>query len=254
MIAAAFVLVAAALPLAGTTIAVDPGHNGANGAHATQINRIVRAGTAGFTKACDTAGAATNDGRLPEARFTFDVARRLQRRLEALGARVVLTRTTNDGVGPCIDERAAIGNRAHADLALSIHADGGPPGGRGFHVIAPLARRAVAPAIVAPSLRFARILRARLDAIGLPRSTYLGGGTGLVSRDDLGGLNLSRVPKAFVELGNMRNAADARLLERPAHRDVLALALAGAVRRALSIRTGVRARPRSARMRARTGA
>jgi N-acetylmuramoyl-L-alanine amidase len=233
VIAAAFAVVASALPLAGTTVALDPGHNGANGAHASQINRQVVAGTGGFRKACDTTGTETNDGRLTEASFTLDVARRLQRRLEALGARVVMTRTSNDGVGPCIDQRAAIGNRAHADLALSIHGDGGPPGGRGFHVIAPLARRAVSPSIVAPSLRFARILRARLEAIGLPRSTYLGGGTGLVQRDDLGGLNLSRVPKALVEVGNMRNAADARLLERPAHRDRLALAFTRAIRRAL---------------------
>ena len=88
------------------------------------------------------------------------------------------------------------------------------------------------PAIVAPSLRFARALRARLDAIG-PRSSYVGGDTGLVTRDDLGGLNLSRVPKAFVELGNMRNAVDARLLERPAHRDLIAGALTRAIRRTL---------------------
>jgi N-acetylmuramoyl-L-alanine amidase len=139
-----------------------------------------------------------------------------------------MTRTPNAGVGPCIDERAAIGNRAHADLALSIHADGGPPGGRGFHVIAPSSRRAVERAIVAPSLRFARQLRARLDAIGLRRSTYAGG-HGLVVRDDLGGLNLSHVPKAFVELGNLRNAADARRLRRPAQRDRIAVALARAI-------------------------
>jgi N-acetylmuramoyl-L-alanine amidase len=233
LIAAAFVFLAAALPLAGTTVLVDAGHNGANGAHPAQINRLVPAGRGGFRKACDTTGTQTDDGRLTEARFTLDVARRLQRRLGALGARVVTTRSTNDGVGPCVNERAAIGNRAHADIALSIHADGGPASGRGFHVIAPRARRAVQPAIVAPSLRFARALRARLDAIGLPRSSYIGAGTGLVTRDDLGGLNLSRVPKAFVELGNMRNAADARLLERTAHRDRIALALARAMRQTL---------------------
>jgi N-acetylmuramoyl-L-alanine amidase len=232
VIVTALVAVAAALPLAGTTVHVDAGHNGANGSHAAQINRQVPAGRGGFRKACDTAGAQTGDGRLTEAAFTLDVARRLQRRLRRLGARVVMTRTTNDGVGPCVDERAAIGNRAGADLALSIHADGGPPGGHGFHVIAPLAGRAVRPAIVAPSLRFARQLRARLDAAGLARSTYIGGGAGLVQRSDLGGLNLSRVPKAFVELGNMRNAAEARRMRRSAQRDRYAIALARAIVRA----------------------
>jgi N-acetylmuramoyl-L-alanine amidase len=234
VIAAALVaFAAAAMPLAGTTVLVDAGHNGANGAHASQINRSVPAGTGGYRKACDTTGTQTDDGRLTEASLNLDVARRLQRRLQRLGAHVVMTRTTNDGVGPCVDERAAIGNRAHADLALSIHADGGPPEGRGFHVIAPLAARAVRPAIVAPSLRFARLLRARLDGIGLRRSTYLGGGTGLVQRSDLGGLNLSRVPKAFVELANMRNAADVRLLRRTSERDRIAQALALAVTQAL---------------------
>ena len=55
------------------------------------------------------AGAQTDDGRLTEAAFTLDVARRLQRRLQRLGARVLMTRATNDGVGPCVDERAATG-------------------------------------------------------------------------------------------------------------------------------------------------
>ena len=48
-----------------------------------------------------------------------------------------MTRSDNSGWGPCINERAAIGNRADADAAISIHADGGPADGRGFHVIYP---------------------------------------------------------------------------------------------------------------------
>ncbi len=109
---------------------IDPGHNGGNAAHTAEINRQVDAG-GGRRKACDTTGTATNDGRLSEHAFTFDVAQRLRRQLEAEGVRVVMTRATDTGVGPCIDRRAAIGNAADSDAAISIHADGGPASGRG---------------------------------------------------------------------------------------------------------------------------
>jgi N-acetylmuramoyl-L-alanine amidase len=38
------------------------------------------------------------------------------------------------------------------------------------------------------------------------------GVNGLISRNDLAGLNLATQPKVLVECGNMRNATDARLL------------------------------------------
>lgn len=203
------------LPLAGKTVAVDPGHNGANWSHAREINRLVDAG--GFRKACDTTGTSTNDG-YSEAAYTFDVASRLTRILRHEGAHVVLTRTSNDGVGPCIDERAAIGNRAHADVAISIHADGGPAGGRGFEVI----YKPDAPA----SRRLALAVRQAFAVVtGEPYSSYVGR-DGLDVRTDLGGLNLSVVPKVVIETANMRNAADALRLESAAYRQREALALA----------------------------
>jgi N-acetylmuramoyl-L-alanine amidase len=210
-------------PLLGKTIAVDPGHNGANWAHPAAINRLVDAG--GFRKACDTTGTSTNDG-YSEAAYTFDVATRLTRILRRAGARVVLTRSSNDGVGPCIDERAAIGNRAHADAAISIHADGGPPAGRGFDVIykpdAPDSRR------LALSVR-----RAFAGVTGEPYSSYIGR-DGLQVRTDLGGLNLSVVPKVLIETANMRNTGDARRLESAAYRERVAVALARALESFLS--------------------
>ena len=46
-----------------------------------------------------------------------------------------------------------------------------------------------------------------------------------MTRTDLGGLNLSSVPKVFIECGNMRNAADARRLADPVWRGRAAAAL-----------------------------
>ena len=203
------------LPLLGKTIVIDPGHNGANWSHPSEINRLVNAG--GFLKACDTTGTSTDDG-YSEAAYNFDVAIRLARVLRAAGARVVLTRTSNDGVGPCINVRAEIGNRAHADAAISIHADGGPSGGSGFEVI-------YKPSD-SPSYKLALAIRGAFRVgTGEPYADYVGH-DGLDVRTDLGGLNLSTVPKVFIETGNMRNAADAKRLESAGYRGREAIALA----------------------------
>jgi N-acetylmuramoyl-L-alanine amidase len=213
---------ARAQPLAGRVIVVNPGHNGHNYLAPQVIDRLVPAGR-GRVKACDTAGTETDSG-YTETAFNWDVALRLRALALAQGARVVLTRPNDTGVGPCVNERAELGNRAHADAVVSIHADGGPAAGRGFQVIyapdsGPTAAR------FAESLRLARAVDTALTRSAvLPPSTYVGR-DGYSIRDDLAGLNLSKRPAIFVELGNMRNATDAAILMSPAMRERLASAL-----------------------------
>ncbi|HET9658345.1 MAG TPA: N-acetylmuramoyl-L-alanine amidase [Kineosporiaceae bacterium] len=208
--------------LRGKVIVIDPGHNGGNGAHPDQINRLVAVGNG--TKACDTAGTQTNAG-YAEHTFTWDLAQRLAATLRTAGAQVVLTRSGDAGVGPCINERAAIGNQAHADLAISLHADGASSSGYGFHIIEP-GSIGSNTAIVAPSRQLGGALRDAFRAgTGEPYANYIAR-SGIDVRTDLGGLNLSAVPKVFIECGNMRNAADASRLTSPAWRQRAAQALA----------------------------
>jgi N-acetylmuramoyl-L-alanine amidase len=98
-----------------------------------------------------------------------------------------------------------------------VHADGAPAGDRGFHVIAPALVRAGAAdtsSITAPSRRLAEHLISRFaKATGTRPATYVAGGSGLNIRSDLGGLNLSTVPKVFIECGNMRDPKDAALVK-----------------------------------------
>jgi N-acetylmuramoyl-L-alanine amidase len=217
--------------LRGKIIAVDPGHNGNAGAHPEIINKLHDA--VSKMKPCETTGTQTNAG-YPEAAFTFDVATRLTAILRAAGATVVLTRTTNTGVGPCFDERAWIGNRAHANVAISIHADGAPTAGHGFHVLVPVDVHGPSTAIVVPSRRLGVDIRdAYRTGTGLPPATYIGS-NGINPRSDMGGLNLSTVPKVMLECGNMRNAGDAAKLSSAAFRQKIAASIAAGLARFLS--------------------
>ncbi|MFJ8606779.1 N-acetylmuramoyl-L-alanine amidase [Streptomyces sp. NPDC093675] len=206
-------------PLAGKVVVIDPGHNPSNFRHTSEINRQVNIGT--NRKECDTTGTSTNSG-YAEARFTLDVARRMRTLLEKQGATVKFTQDGDRPWGPCVDERARIGNQAHADAAISIHADGAPVGDRGFHVIVPAAVHAGSAdtrKIAAPSRDLGeRVAGSFVRLTGSAPSNYVGNGTGLVVRSDLGGLNLSTVPKVFIECGNMRDSKDAASLTSGAWR------------------------------------
>ena len=220
----------APLPLSGRVVVLDPGHNGGNADAPERIGRPVPAGPG--TKECDTVGART-EGGYDEHEFNWDLSLLVRDRLEEAGATVVLTRDSDDGVGPCIDERAAIGNEAQADAALSIHADGAAPGSRGFHVIVPGEVPGFTEPILESSYALGEALRDEFHAVtDHPYSDYLGE-EGIDVRTDLGGLNLSTVPKVFLEVGNMRDPVDAEKLTDPEWRELAAEGIAAGLTRFL---------------------
>lgn len=207
---------------AAPVVVLDPGHNSGNASHPAAINRQVPAGR-GRMKDCNTTGTSTGTG-YPEHAFNFDVAGRVARILERDGVRVLATRTTDDGVGPCVDDRAAAGNRAEADAVVSIHADGSTAAGaRGFHIA--YSAPPLNEAQTEPAPRLARAMRSAFTSAGFPTANYLGE-NGLSGRDDLAGLNLSRVPAVLVECGNMRNPAEAAAMSTPQGRQRYAEAIA----------------------------
>jgi N-acetylmuramoyl-L-alanine amidase len=214
---------AAAVPanIAGMVVFLDPGHNGSNDA---SISRQVPTGRGG-TKDCQTSGTTTDSG-YPEHSFTWETTLRIRQALSAMGVRTAMSRGNDNAVGPCVDERAAMANALHPNGIVSIHADGGPPSGRGFHVnySAPPLNAAQA----GPSVQFAKVMRDQLRASGLPSAGYIGD-DGLYGRSDLAGLNLAQYPAVLVELGNMKNPVDAGLMETPAGRQKYAEAVARGV-------------------------
>jgi N-acetylmuramoyl-L-alanine amidase len=215
-------------PSAGPLVVLDPGHNGGDIDHLREIDRLVYAGY-GRYKACNTTGTETDAG-FPEHRFNWLVANLVRRTLVAHGVRVIMTRHSDTGVGPCVNRRAAIESTPGVAAAVAIHADGAPANGRGFHVnedsrLPEHATRATRRA----SLRLGRALHAALvHGSGLVTSTYAGT-NGYYFRDDLAGLNLSTSPTSFLELGNMRNAHDAALQTSARGRRRIAAAVAAGI-------------------------
>lgn len=199
---------AAEKPLAGRIIVLDPGHQlgNSNPRFAKEMSATKFNGS--IVKGCNTTGTATNAG-LPEATFNWRVANRLRALLEKKGATVVFTRSSNsrDAWGPCTWDRARIGAEVKADAMISIHADGAPASGRGFHVIAPSAIKGWTTDVAKPGRRLARAMISGMTRAGAEPTTYLS--SPLSVRGDQTTLNFSDVPTVIVELGNMRNKADA---------------------------------------------
>jgi N-acetylmuramoyl-L-alanine amidase len=204
-------------PLAGKTIVIDPGHQLGNSRHLAQIDRLVNGG--GFMKACNTTGTSTNGG-FPESTFAWEVATLLRARLVAEGAKVYLTRYSNSWSrwGPCVNVRGRLGNRVHADAAISIHGDGAASQYHGFFVIMPGHRAGWADDIYVSSRQMGAAVHGGLVDLGVTIANDYGG-KGYSTRTDLGTLNWSNVPIVMVELGNMRNATDAGHMTSPAYRN-----------------------------------
>lgn len=212
-------------PLAGRTIVVDPGHNGK---YKKSFNtKKVPAGN-GKKKACNSSGTAGKG--LSEHAYTWAQATLLKAELEKLGATVLLTRTNDSGLGPCVNQRAAVANQAQADLLISIHADGNySKKARGFHVIVSTTM-AGGSSLEKLSKTLATNARAALQQhTTMPRSTYIGRGTALSPRSDIATLNLlKQTPGVMLEMGNMRHSKDLALLKSTSFRKEVAHALAEA--------------------------
>ena len=213
----------AARPLAGKIIGIDPGHNGLNHTDPAYIDHQIWNGRE--WENCNTTGTETASG-YTEAQFNWNVATYLAADLRKDGARIVLTRQNNDGVGPCVNLRSTMLN--HTDVAIDIHADGGPTWGRGFTVLEPVAD-GPNDKVISSSLRFGSDVHAAFIADTPLRPANYYGHNGYIFRDNLAGLNLTTVPKVLIECGNMPNAADAALLTSPTVQRQIARALEAAI-------------------------
>lgn len=196
--------VAAPASIAGMIVFLDPGHNARNEGDSVQVPT-----GRGGTKDCQASGTSTGDG-YAEHTFTWDTTLRIRQALTKYGVRTAMSRGDDASQGPCVDKRAALANSVRPHAIVSIHADGGPATGRGFHVL--YSDPPLNQAQAGPSVQLAKTMRDALASSGIPPATYIGSG-GLMGRSDIAGLNHAQYPSVLVELGNMKNPVDSALMK-----------------------------------------
>ncbi|ALG85461.1 N-acetylmuramoyl-L-alanine amidase [Gordonia phthalatica] len=223
--------------LAGKTVFLDPGHQGSAAGH--QLNKQVNDGRGG-KKDCQTTGATAIGGKA-EHTITWEVSQLVKAALESKGARVLMSRKDDTGWGGCVDERAEAASRSGADLAVSIHADststGADPTKSGFHLIVPtlpLPDKAADAAQSNGGRKASNTVRDAMKKAGFAPANYAGAVDGIQTRSDIAGANLTRIPLAFVEMGNLSDPAEAAVLSSPQGATKYAVALTDGITSYLS--------------------
>ncbi len=182
-------------------------------------------------------GTASRDGRLTERHVNWIVGQRLQRLLEAAGATVVLTKTS-EGQVVANRRRAEIANAAHANLLLRLHCDSGEQSGLATYYPDRQGKRfgVTGPslAVIAANRRAARVFHpAVIAALGSSErdagikgdsQTAIGGKQGALT-----GSIFSHVPALTVEMCVLTNAHDYRFIRAPAGQEAMAEALRAGV-------------------------
>ncbi|MFW0787223.1 N-acetylmuramoyl-L-alanine amidase [Gordonia sp. CPCC 206044] len=201
--------------LAGKTIFLDPGHQASSAGH--NLNAQVPDGRGG-KKDCQTTGATSVNG-VPEHTITWQITQLVKAGLESQGARIVLSRPDDKGWGGCVDQRAAAASKSGAAVAVSLHADSTSANAdaskKGFHMIVPslpIPDATVNRVQGGEGRKASTTMRDAFAKAGFPEANYAGVVKGIQTRADIAGVNLTKVPAVFVEMGNLSNPAEAGAL------------------------------------------
>ena len=179
-------------------VAIDAGHQ-----HHQNTGREPIGPGASTYKQKVSSGTEGRWSGLNEYELNLQVALKLQKELEKRGYSVYMIRTTHD-VDISNSERAKMAAQAGADIFIRIHANGADSSSvRGTLNYMPSSSNPyLSPTVIQGSQRLARVL---LDSYcastGIPN-------LGLLTGDDMTGINWATMPVTIVEMGFMSNRTD----------------------------------------------
>jgi len=198
----------------GFVVCIDPGHQ----AHSNSTPEPIGPG-AKATKPSVSGGATGVSTGIPEYEITLQIAMNLKKRLESQGVKVVMVRTVND-VDIVNSKRAAIANKANADLFIRIHADGSPNSSVvGISTLYPASNKWTRSFAGESKTAAVMVQKAMIQSTGAVDR-------GAIKRSDLSGFNWAKVPSVLVETGFLSNRVEDKLLASPHYQDKLAEGIA----------------------------
>ena len=204
-------------PLKGKVICIDPGHQKKQNSSLEPV-----APGSSTKKAKVSSGTAGVSSKTAEYVVTLAVGLKLKTLLEKEGATVVMTRESHD-VDVSNVERAEIGNKAGADLAVRIHADGSENSSvKGISMLVP-ASGTLSDSLVKSSKKAGTVVLEKvINKTGAKNR-------GVIERSDMTGFNWSAVPVILIEMGFMSNAEEDRLLVSDDYQNKLAAGLSAGI-------------------------
>ncbi|MDR2733936.1 MAG: N-acetylmuramoyl-L-alanine amidase [Spirochaetota bacterium] len=243
------------LPLKGIMVAINAGHTTATNPRVPYNGDGVGTHSGADTIVLRYPGnnLAIRGGRwngvIRESDLTQDLAERIARRLENLGARTIQTRvhsteTTFRGRQKNLEARVEKANKAKADILLDLHANYGFRDERGFMLFIPASQKQ--STLFRPGVSFARLNEkihtpfrdVRLQkSLAFAKCLY----SALTDANPIPpfweGLYLSRfyvithvnMPAVLIECGFMNIPTDMRLLAEPSYRNDFAVWIGNAV-------------------------
>ena len=205
------------LPLTGSVIGIDPGHQ----EHPNYDQELISPyGTE--TKAKVSAGTYGRFTGVREYVINLQVALKLKANLEELGATVIMSRESHD-IDISNAERAVMMNEADADCWIRIHANGSTDANKeGMFFLIP------SPGTMYTDDPSVQIESSRLASCLLPSALSSTGAVdlGITQRNDQTGFCWSSIPVCTIEMGHMTNEKEDNLLVSDEYQEKIAKGLA----------------------------
>ncbi len=182
------------ISLTGKTICIDA-------AHGTFAENKQEAIAPGLSLLKDGFKEGTKGSNITEDEITLAVANILKEKLEAKGATVIMTRTTNETTLSNAD-RAMFANDNNADICIKLHADGTQEGGTGMTMLIPGDKYISDKNLISKSKLLGKtILNGAVAKTGATKR-------GVYSDDGMAGFNWSKIPVVLLEMGYLTNPQD----------------------------------------------